>query len=476
VTPTITITPSVTPVYNFSLLPLTLNHDILVSGFPDWNYSPENGLGSIINFKYVINGLYRVTQLGEDNGYGVYETQILKYQNIAESTYFIGISDISTDLFNYKLINYLELPPKELAMSPYNYGNLSAIPVSGFSINYPYWAPLSALNKITLYTDFTTFNTTNTGTSAIIIRGLTGIPFDNEFNPINGMVLNKQSIELVPGIWDYYNAYDSTVYCNLYFDDILFGSTDTWILELGGYYNGNAFVFAYTSDNGFQNRHKLPDANTVWRAKADYLIENPALSSFSYQPTIQFLDAGDLGEFIPPVSPTPTPTITPSITPTITLTPTITRTPTRTPTITPTTTPTITLTPSVTPTISITPTISRSFDPNAIYTGTSTIYVRGISGTDPYNPAPQLSGSYSFISGFTYFNDNSILDEYKFYLTFNNTIPAWEFNDQSDSGDFQRAYYPWSDRSIIPNTTGWLIGEYGYGTQTDYDYMVITKN
>jgi hypothetical protein len=200
------------------------------------------------------------------------------------------------------------------------------------------------------------------------------------------------------------------------------------------------------------------------------------LSGQINQPNLQLLNANELFQVFPTPTPTPTITVTPTITPTISLTPTITRTPTRTPTITPSITPTITLTPSVTPTISITPTISRSFDPNAIYTGTSTIYVRGISGTNPYNPAPELSGSYSFIAGFTYFNNNTILDEYKFYLRFNNTIPAWEFNAQSDSGDFQRAYYPWFDSSTIPNTIGWLIGVYGYGTQTDYNYMVITKN
>jgi len=59
------------------------------------------------------------------------------------------------------------------------------------------------------------------------------------------------------------------------------------------------------------------------------------------------------------------------------------------------------------------------------------------------------------------------------YLHFFND--AWEFYATSDSGNFQRAYYPWSDSTIIPNTTGWLQGAYGFGIQENYNYMVITK-
>jgi hypothetical protein len=260
--------------------------------------------------------------------------------------------------------------------------------------------------------------------------------------------------------------------CSLFFENYsIFGSiSNSWVIYMGGFLpDSTEWVYVLSSVSGYNNPNKFPDSNTSWRAHASVYEENLNLSAFAVQDNIKILDFSSLDGYY---NSTPTPTITPTITPT----PTISVTPTITPTLTltPSITPTISLTPSITPTISITPSVSRSFDPNAIYTGTSTIYVRGISGTNPNNPAPELSGSYSFITGVTYINDNS--GEYGFYLYFNPSISAWEFYTTNDSGEFQRAYYPWSDSGVLPNTTGWLIGEYGYGTQTDYNYMVITKN
>jgi len=379
----------------------------------------------------------------------------------------------ATEFFNWKLVTP---DPIDIFKSPDGLGNALLIPFSGYQqVNALF--PHYAISGVKVYPDykFSSLFARTTAVSAVIIRGLTGTAFNDTLSTVNGLVLNR-----IPG----YNQYEGfnifyNVSLNYYQDFIL--NKNYWTLDIAPNTEYNSYIMGFTGSSNFTS-FLLPF--TGLQMSGEYLseVENMRpLSGQINQPNLQLLNANELFQIFPTPTPTPTITVTPTITPTISLTPTITRTPTRTPTITPTTTPTITLTPSVTPTISITPTISRSFDPNAIYTGTSTIYVRGISGTDPYNPAPELSGSYSFISGNTYFNNNTILDEYKFYLSFNSNIwpegvPGWEFNSTNDSGYFQRAYYPWSDRSIIPNTTGWLIGEYGYGTQTDYNYMVITKN
>ena len=54
-------------------------------------------------------------------------------------------------------------------------------------------------------------------------------------------------------------------------------------------------------------------------------------------------------------------------------------------------------------------------------------------------------------------------------------IPGWEFNVVSESGVQQRAYYPWNDSTIIPNTTGWIRGYSAIGPQENFNYMIITN-
>jgi hypothetical protein len=437
------------------LQPLTaVNQDLFISGLAFSN----------IDLRFN-NGLYRVTTLN-DNEF----TQIEKYQLDSNSSLLIGVC--ATEFFNWELTNSDITSFK----SPDDLGSALLIPFSGYQQSSEY-LPYYAISGVKVYPDykFSSLFARTTAVSAVIIRGLTGTAFNDTLSTINGLVLNR-ALET-----SQYDGFNMFYYVSLYYFTDFILSRNYWILDITPNTDYNSYIMGFTGSSNFTS-FLLPF--TGLQMSGEYLseVENMRpLSGQINQPNLQLLNANELYQVFPTPTPTPTITVTPSITPTISLTPTITFTPTRTPTITPTTTPTITLTPSVTPTISITPTISRSFDPNAIYTGTSTIYVRGISGTNPYDPAPELSGSYSFISGNTYFNNNTILDEYKFYLSFNSNIwpegvPGWEFNSTSDSGYFQRAYYPWSDRSIIPNTTGWLIGSYGYGTQTDYDYMVITKN
>jgi hypothetical protein len=445
----------------FPLIPLTINQDILVSGFPDWNYTSPVGIQT--NFKYILNGLFRVTNLNQYNDiFDLYQTKILKYQNIVGNTFFEAASaQFDSPLHTFNLFNGYIGSDGIAANSPYSYGDMYNIPASGFQTTN--WAPQSAIEKIKLFNKFDTFVTTNTAVSSLMIRGLTGEAFNGIIDSVNGAILSR-NFE-IPGepLWTYANPYG---YPNidLYFDRYTY-PVDCWVL----YITNSTYTIVLTSNR--TNSSRFPLSSNVWRAEAG--AYNPLLSSFIVQPAVQFLDATGLDGFVPPITPTPTITVTPSITPTISLTPTITLTNTQTPSITPTITPTISQTPTITPTISITPTVSRSFDPNAIYTGIFSLYVSGASGTYPYDPAYELSGSFTLVSGSTYIKDISVGNN--FYFHFNPYISAWEFYATSDSGDFQRAYYPWSDRSIIPNTTGWLKGAYGFGIQEDYDYMVIGK-
>jgi len=470
ITPTITVTPSVTPDYSmFPLIPLTLNQDILVSGFPDWNYQSPYGITT--NFKYIINGLYRVTNLNQyEEIQDFYTTEIFKYQNIVGDTYLQAKSALFDSLpHTFTMFNSYIDPEGIAALTPYDYGDMYNIPASGLdNLLTSAWAPRSYLQKIKLFNNFNTFVTTNKEVSTLMIRGLTGVEFNSINDPVNGAILTRR-IDF-PGeyLWNFTSPYEYP-YIDLYYDTISY-PVNCWVLTIVN----NTYEIVLTSNS--LNFASLPLSSGVWRTASGFY--NPLLSSVTVQPAVQFLDATGLEGFIPPITPTPTITVTPSITPTISLTPTITPTITQTPSITPTITPSISQTPTITPTITVTPTVSRSFDPNAIYTGIFSLYVSGTSGTYPYDPSYELSGSFRFISGSTYLKDNS--GEYGFYLHFSpniwpEEISAWEFYATSDSGDFQRAYYPWSDSSIIPNTTGWLKGAYGFGIQEDYDYMVISK-
>ena len=197
-------------------------------------------------------------------------------------------------------------------------------------------------------------------------------------------------------------------------------------------------------------------------------------------------------------SPTPTPTNTPTIsitptntqtptrtqTPTITLTPTISITPTRTQTPTPSITPTqtktqtptptvtrtVTPTPSITPTNTVTPTVTRSYDPNAIYTGVNRIVVTGATGSAAF----EINGTYDlqyYNYPYAVYSKSGYSD---FTLSYENS-DRWAFGGSSDSGFFERAYFIWNDPTIIPSTTGWVKGDYGYGNQSDYNNIIIQK-
>jgi len=347
------------------------------------------------------------------------------------------------------------------------------IPFSGYeqtNESFPYYA----ISGVKVYPDykFSSLFARTTAVSAVIIRGLTGTAFSDSLSTINGLVLNR-----VPG-YSQYEGSNIFYYVSLYYFTDFILSRNYWILDIAPNTEYNNYIMAFTGSSNFTS-FLLPF--TGLQMSGEYLseVENMRpLSGQIHQPNLQLLNANELFQIFPTPTPTQTPTITPSITPTITITPSVTPTITQTPTITPTITPTVSQTPSVTPTITVTPTVSRSFDPNAIYTGTSTIYVRGITGTAPVDPAYELSGSYSFTSDTVYTKNNF---EEGFFLHFNSSIwpesiPAWEFYATSDSGYFPRAYYPWSDSSVIPNTTGWLKGFNGFGPQENYNFMVITKN
>ena len=473
ITPTITVTPSVTPDYSmFPLIPLTLNQDILVSGFPDFNYASPYEITT--NFKYILNGLYRVTNLNElDELYDLYQTKILKYQNIVGDTYLQATSSLfESSSHTFEMFNSFISPDGIAASTPEDYGDMYSIPASGFdNLVTSAWAPRSYLQEIKLFNNLDKFVTTSPIVSTLILRGVTGFPFNNTYSSVNGLILQYDP--------DYRSYRSNNIFNNnlaeLYFEnfDHSIEPRNMWVLYAFNTDPENSYAYAWSGSNNLFNF-----GTSAWRAMGDFYEGTPELSSYAIQPSIQFLNATGLQGFVPPITPTPPLTPTPTITPTISLTPTITPTITITPSITPTITPTKSVTPTITPTITVTPTVSRSFDPDAIYTGTSTIYVRGISGTNPYDPAPELSGSYSFVAGITYVKDNPVGNN--IYLSFNpfiwpEYISAWEFFALSDSGEFQRAYYPWSDSSIIPNTTGWIKGKSGYGSQEDYNYMVIGK-
>jgi hypothetical protein len=364
VTPTITITPSVSPDYSYiPLTTLTLDQDILVSGFPDWNYY---ALNSDVNFKYIINGLYRVTNYNTFNEiYNLYETTILKYQNLLGSTYVQGVSSIYSDIFKYIIFNNY-VPDGIIANAPLGYGNLLQVPLCGYG-KYSDWAPLSALSSIALYTNLNNFVTTSTAVSTLILRGVTGLPFDNEFSSVNGIILEWDSQTQL------YHYEGLTNQASLYFesDNITLFPRNIWILDVYNTDAKNSFIYSWSGTNDPQNF-----GAPVWKALSEFYEDNPMLSSYAIQPNIQFLDGTGLNNFIPPITPTPTisntPTVTPTITltpsitstitPTISITPTFTNTPTRTPTL----TPTISITPTITPTISITPSITPTWNPNNI--------------------------------------------------------------------------------------------------------------
>jgi len=459
ITPTITVTPSVTPDYSYiTLQTLTaVNQDVFINGLT------FSDVESNVDLRFN-NGLYRVTSLN-DNEF----TQIVKYQLDSNSSFLVGVC--ATEFFNWKLSN----SDLTFFKSPDDLGSALLIPFSGYiqsNENIPY----NAISGVKIYPDykFSSLFARTTAISAVIIRGLTGTAFNDTLSTVNGLVLNR-----APGLDNQYEGFNLFYNVSLFYFTDFISNKNYWLLDIAPNTDYNYYVIGFTGSSMFTSS-MLPF--TGLQMSAEYLIETnfAILSGQINQPNLQLLNANELFQVFPTPTPTPTLTPTPSVTPTITLTPSVTPTITVTSTVTPSITPTITVTPSVTPTITMTPTVSRSFDPNVIYTGTSTIYVRGISGTNPYDPAPELSGSYSFISGTTYFNDKTILDEYRFYLKFNaliwpEDIPGWEFYSQSDSGEFQRAYYPWSDSTIIPNTTGWLQGAYGFGIQEDYNYMVITK-
>ena len=463
ITPTITITPSVTPDYSYiTLQTLTANgQDIFINNLN--YYNAEQNLDTRF-----YNGLYRVTYFNIDNS-----TQIEKYQlNSEYASDFFGLC--STNFFNWIFNGSIQGGNYPFFKSPDDLGNALLIPFSGYQQINGY-LPYYAISGVKVYPDykFSSLFARTTAVSAVIIRGLTGTAFNDILSTVNGLVLNK-----VPGLDNQYEGSNLFYDAYLVYIDNVFG-TPFWSLEISPYDDYNAYLLAFTASQNMFSSHQLPFSGLKMSGEnLSYETNFRILSGQINQPNLQLLNANELFQVFPTPTPTPTLTPTPTITPTISLTPTITPTITITPSITPTITPTKSVTPTITPTITVTPTVSRSFDPDAIYTGISTIYVRGISGTYPYDPAYELSGSYSFISGSLYSNIEAGRSD--IYLNFNSGIwpegvSAWEFFAISDSGEFTRAYYPWSDSSIIPNTTGWLKGYYGFGIQENYNYMVIGK-
>ena len=462
ITPTITVTPSVTPDYSYiTLQPLTaINQDIFINGFTFTDNDAD------IDTRFY-NGLYKVTYFNINNF-----TQIEKYQLDSNQNSFLGLC--ATKFFNWNFYaNTSNSGYINISKSPNDLGNALLIPFSGYQqtdVSFPYYA-ISSLNVYPDY-KFSSLFARTTAVSAVIIRGLTGTAFNDTLSTVNGLVLNRTvGTSQYEGFNMFYNV-------GLYYVDNIIGAP-FWSLEITPNQEYTSYVVGFSASSNIFTSSQLPFSGLKMNGEnLSDEINFSVLSGQINQPNLQLLNANELYQVFPTPTPTPTITVTPSITPTITPTPTLTPTISQTPTTTPTTTPTVSFTPSVTPTITVTPTISRSFDPNAIYTGIFSLYVSGITGTAPVDPAYELSGSFRFISGFTYYKDIPVGTN--MYLNFNpsiwpENISAWEFYALSDSGEFTRAYYPWSDTSTIPNTTGWIKGYYGFGLQENYNYMVISK-
>jgi hypothetical protein len=468
ITPTITITPSITPNYSYiTLQPLTANgQDIYIN-----NLFYYDAVQNIDTRFY--NGLYRITYFNTDNS-----TLIEKYQ--FDDVYVSNFSGLcAINFFNWIFNSSIQGSNYSIFKSPDDLGNASLIPFSGYQPVYGSF-PYNAISGVKVYPDykFNSIFARTSAVSAVIIRGLTGTAFNDALSTVNGMVLNREiyygSIVQYTGVNYFYNVVLS--YSTNIFND------NFWLLEIFPLEDYNLFIIGFSGATTF-NSSQLPFSGL--RMMGDYLADETnfrALSGQINQPNLQLLNANELFQVFPTPTPTPTISLTPSITPTITPTKSVTPTVTRTPTVTPTISLTPSITPTITPTISITPTVSRSYDPNLIYTGIFSLYVSGVTGTSPYDPAYELSGSFVNAPGYgptAYINPKDFDTEVVVLNWSSNiwpqNIPAWEFYGQSESGVYQRAYYPWSDSTTIPNTTGWIKGQYGYGIQENFNYMVISK-
>jgi hypothetical protein len=299
---------------------------------------------------------------------------------------------------------------------------------------------------------------------------------------VNGLVLNRDS-ELYNGLATWTGA-NTFYYVSLYYENNIFEANPRWLLYISLLDDAyNNFVAGFSASRNIFPLNQIPFSGM--KMDGEFLsdaINFSVLSGQTNQPNLQLLNANELFYVIPTPTPTPTITITPSVTPTITptksVTPTVTKTPTVTPTIsvTPSITPTVTRTP---PTPTPTPSVSRSYDPNAIYVGSSPIYVRGISGT----PAEELSGACLYTSlgeGYCQYTSTNFIQYAQGILCYTDYIypvgiPGWIFSVDSESTSQQRAYYPWNDSTTVPNITGWIRGYDALGPQENFKYMIITK-
>jgi hypothetical protein len=438
-----------------------VGQDIFITGVK--NYINPGSQTDII----ACNGLYYVNSINNSNRYYTY-TDIKSYQTIDLNTQLNGLS--APNNFNWTLFESTLDNVYSVFASPLNLGSTTQIPFSGYQqadANIPY----NVISGVKVYPDykFSSLFARTTAVSAVIVRGLTGSAFNTPLSTVNGLVLNFDG-----ATWYGENTF---YYAVLYYNEDIFHTDDKWWLEIGA----NNFVTVFTASKSLFNTNQLPFSG-MKTAGFSYSENYYTLSGQFNQPNLQLLNANELFYVIPTPTPTPTITITPSVTPTITptksVTPTVTKTPTVTPTIsvTPSITPTVTRTP---PTPTPTPSVSRSYDPNAIYVGSSPIYVRGISGT----PAEELSGACLYTSlgeGYCQYTSTNFIQYAQGILCYTDYIypvgiPGWIFSVDSESTSQQRAYYPWNDSTTVPNITGWIRGYNALGPQENFKYMIITK-
>jgi len=477
ITPTITITPSRTPDYSYiTLQTLTgVGQDIFITGVK--NYINPGSQTDII----ACNGLYYVNSINNSNRYYTY-TDIKSYQTIDLNTQLNGLS--APNNFNWTLFeSNLDNNIYNVFASPLNLGSTTQIPFSGYQqadANIPY----NVISGVKVYPDykFSSLFARTTAISAVIVRGLTGSAFNTPLSTVNGLVLNRDS-ELYNGLATWTGA-NTFYYVSLYYENNIFEANPRWLLYISLLDDAyNNFVAGFSASRNIFPLNQIPFSGM--KMDGEFLsdaINFSVLSGQTNQPNLQLLNANELFYVIPTPTPTPTITITPSVTPTITptksVTPTVTKTPTVTPTIsvTPSITPTVTRTP---PTPTPTPSVSRSYDPNAIYVGSSPIYVRGISGT----PAEELSGACLYTSlgeGYCQYTSTNFIQYAQGILCYTDYIypvgiPGWIFSVDSESTSQQRAYYPWNDSTTVPNITGWIRGYDALGPQENFKYMIITK-
>jgi hypothetical protein len=198
ITPTTTITPTVTPDYSYiTLQPLTgLGQDVYLDGITD-----ESQFLPAYNFRDM-NGLYRAINYNLRSDNGVF-TILKKYQNNDYTSTLIGSSALDSP-FNWIHEITNQINPIYPFISPTDLGNTALIPFSGYVSN-DVSTPYNVISGVKVYPDykFNTIFARTTAVSAVIVRGLTGTAFND----------NLMFVEFATGLrgFDYATLYGNNV-------------------------------------------------------------------------------------------------------------------------------------------------------------------------------------------------------------------------------------------------------------------------